>query len=68
MPSGRVHATMSTLAALGLYWLGNHMGRPDAVAQALAGGCAAGIVIYSSTPSLFHTDSPSRISSAFRCG
>lgn len=45
MPSGRAHAAMSSAAALGLYWVGRHAGFSGEVALALAGGCAAGIVL-----------------------
>lgn len=49
MPDGRIHASMSTAAAAGLYWLGAQAGLPEMTIQAIAGGCILGIMI---TPDL----------------
>jgi uncharacterized metal-binding protein len=47
---------MSSLAAVGLYWLGVETRQPETVSQVLAAGCAAGILI---TPDL-DVDNPVR--------
>jgi uncharacterized metal-binding protein len=56
MPSGRVHALMTTLAAGGLMWVAVSAGQPPAVSFGLAGGCLAGLLI---TPDL-DVDEPVR--------
>ena len=56
MPDGGVHATISTVAAVGLYLLGTHAGLPETTTQAIAAGCILGIMI---TPDL-DVDQPVR--------
>lgn len=56
MPDGRIHASMSAAAAVGLYWLGGQAGLPETTSQAIAAGCILGIVV---TPDL-DVDQPVR--------
>jgi uncharacterized metal-binding protein len=56
MPDGRIHASMSAAAAVGLYFIGNQAGLPEADNQAVAAGCILGILI---TPDL-DVDQPVR--------
>lgn len=49
MPDGRIHASMSAAAAVGLYFLGDQAGLPETGNQAMAVGCVLGIMI---TPDL----------------
>lgn len=56
MPDGRIHASITTAAAVGLYWLGAQAGLSDSANQAVAAGCLLGIIV---TPDL-DVDQPVR--------
>lgn len=49
MPTGRTHAAMTAIAALGIYWVSAQAGYSREVTLAMAGGCMAGVLI---TPDL----------------
>jgi len=49
MPTGRTHAAMTAIAALGIYWVSTQAGYSREVTLAMAGGCMAGVLI---TPDL----------------
>jgi len=56
MPSGIIHAAITTVAAGGLYWGLSQAGYPDHTTMAAAAGCMAGILL---TPDL-DVDNPTR--------
>jgi uncharacterized metal-binding protein len=56
MPDGRIHASISAAAAVGLYWACAQAGLAEAGSQAVAVGCLMGMVI---TPDL-DVDQPVR--------